>query len=147
WKHRPLPRLLKAFTDREEAERYWQDLESGRRPPPRGLNPFLRMENPKQVLDCLESWGSTYDRSWQVTDLTSFDEPILLDWVPDRYLPPPESQTMPSRKQGQPPYVFRDWFAWWEANVEQMTDVQRARIRQALDKVSFFEVVQTELEA
>jgi hypothetical protein len=67
--------------------------------------------------------------------------------VLDAGLTPPEFQTMPSRKKGQAPYVFRDWFAWWEDHVAQMTDVQRARIRQALDKVSFFEVVETELEA
>jgi hypothetical protein len=147
WNHAAVPRLLHAFADLDEAQHYCEDLESGRRPPPAGLNPFLAMDNPKQALEHLEMWGSTYDRSWQVTDLTSFDEPILLDWVLDSWLTPPEPQTMPSRKPGQPPYVYRDWFAWWEANVGQMTDVQRARIRQALDMVSFFEVVETELEA
>jgi hypothetical protein len=147
WRHAPLRRLVRAFTDREGAQHFCADLELGRRPPPAGLNPFLDMENPKQTLDYLEMWGPTHDRHWQVTDLTSFDEPILHDWVLDTGLTPPEAQTMASKKQGQPPYVFRDWFAWWEAHVAQMTDVQRARIRQALDKVSFFEVVETELEA
>jgi hypothetical protein len=146
YRHALPSRLLRAFTDREEALHFCEDLESGRRPPPVGLNPFQRMENPKQALEYLEMWGSTYHRSWQVTDLTGFDEPILHDWVLDAGLAPPEPQTLPSRKKGQPPYVFRDWFAWWEANVGQMTDLQRARIRQALDKVSFFEVVETELE-
>src|SRR5262249_10205857 len=126
---------------------FCEDLESGRRPPPAGLNPFLRMANPKQALEYLEMWGSTYDRSWQVTDLTSFDEPILHDWVLDAGLTPPEPLTVASRKKGRPPFPSRDWLAWGEGHVEQMTDVQRARIRQALDKVSFFEIVEPELEA
>jgi hypothetical protein len=143
----PLPRLLHAFTDREEARHFCEDLECGRRPPPADLNPFLQLDNPKQAIEYLEAWGSAYNRSWQVTALTSFDEPVLHDWVLDTGLTPPEPQTVPSNKKGQPPYVFRDWFSWWEANVAEMTDLQRARIRQALDKVSFFEVIETELEA
>jgi hypothetical protein len=59
--------------------------------------------------------------------LTSLDEGRLRDWLLDAGLAPPE------------PGV--DWWRWWEWESATMTDVQQAKVWEALDKVRFFPAI------
>jgi hypothetical protein len=58
--------------------------------------------------------------------LSSFDWGRLHDWVLDSGLSPPGPDG--------------DWRKWWEAQSPTLTDLQKAKIWQALDKVRFFRV-------
>jgi hypothetical protein len=60
---------------------------------------------------------------------TSFDEGRLRDWLLDAGLEPPG-------KGGAA------WRAWWDRHSPSMTELQRARVWQALDKIRFFRVVE-----
>jgi hypothetical protein len=122
-------RLMKAFTDPLAAERYRQEVECGIRTPPPQANPFHGFRE----------YFIEGRRLQKLTDLTSFPEPIFADWLMDCNLTPPK---LPS--SGELPR--RDWADWWDANAPRMTDYQRARIWQALDKLRFFEIVETEWE-
>jgi len=62
---------------------------------------------------------------------TSLDEGRLGDWVQDAGLTPPE----PGAKGG--------WRDWWTRIEPTMSDLQRAKVWEALDKVRFFRVVET----
>jgi hypothetical protein len=62
---------------------------------------------------------------------TSLDEGRLHDWVLDLGLEPPE----PGTKAG--------WRTWWDKHHKSMTDLQKAKIWEALDKVRFFRVVES----
>ncbi|MBA4190057.1 MAG: hypothetical protein C0467_18895 [Planctomycetaceae bacterium] len=42
----------------------------------------------------------------------------------------------------EPPAAGIEWDAWWTANREQLSDEQRARVWQAVDKVRFFEITE-----
>lgn len=124
------PRLVKAFIDPIAAETYRSQLERGLRTPPAEANPFLGFrERSEGGLRFVE--GRRFQR---LADLTTLPEPILADWLSECYLTPP------SLKSG------RGWADWWDANAPHMTDYQRARVWQALDKLRFFEVIETELE-
>jgi hypothetical protein len=65
--------------------------------------------------------------------LTSFPEPVFLDWLLDAGLVSPEPDAASGR---------RDWAAWWEAGCGRWSDVRRARVWDGLDKVRFFDVTE-----
>jgi hypothetical protein len=44
------------------------------------------------------------------------------------------------------PYSLRDWDGWWQENAPAMTDDQRAQVWKALDKLEFYEIVETGVE-
>jgi hypothetical protein len=126
----PAPsRLMKAFTDPLAAENYRQEVERGVRTPPSQANPFHGFRESEVEGQQLR----------KLADLTSFPEPIFADWLRDADLTPPK---LPS--SGELP--GGDWADWWDANAPHMTDSQRARVWRALDKLRFFEIVETELE-
>jgi hypothetical protein len=59
---------------------------------------------------------------------TSLDEGRLRDWLLDAGLEPPEAGT--------------PWRQWWDEAEPNMTEVQRSRVWEALDKVRFFRVAE-----
>src|SRR5262245_60248717 len=59
---------------------------------------------------------------------SSLDEGRLRDWVIDAGLTPP-----PAGEKG-------GWRRWWDEHQEGMTDLQKSRVWEALDKVRFFKV-------
>jgi hypothetical protein len=63
---------------------------------------------------------------------SSFDPPRFRDWLLDAGLDPPE----PDQGGGT------DWLAWWDETAPRMTDVQRARVWEGLDRVRFFDLVE-----
>jgi hypothetical protein len=65
-------------------------------------------------------------------DRTSLDEGRLHDWLLDAGLTPPK----PGKKG-------RDWAGWWEKAKRRMTGPRREKVWEALDKVRFFEVVES----
>jgi hypothetical protein len=58
---------------------------------------------------------------------TSFDAGRLHDWALDQGLTPPEDG---------------DWAWWWDAQHPRMTELQRDGMWKALDRLSFYEVVE-----
>ena len=69
----------------------------------------------------------------------SADAAVLLDWLTDAgFAPPP-----PGADEDFPE---RDWVKWWSEALPTWTEEEQARAWKALDRVSFFEVVETELE-
>jgi hypothetical protein len=121
-------RLVKAFLDPVAADDYRQRLERGLATPPAGANPFHGLR---------EEFGVEGRRITCIEDLTSFPEPIFDNWIRDCGLEPPQPVA---------PQQRRDWPAWWDAQVAQMSQAQIARMWQALDQVRFFEIVETNLE-
>jgi hypothetical protein len=63
---------------------------------------------------------------------TSFDPPRFHDWLLDAGLEPPEPA------EGG----VIDWVAWWDRTAPSMTEAQKARVWEGLDKVRFFDLVQ-----
>jgi hypothetical protein len=115
------PRLVKAFTDPLAAEEYRRDLEQG------GLAPPLAAFVVKEYGYC------------GLGNLTSLPEPAFEDWVRDCGLEPPQ-------EAGAGQSTGRDWATWWKETAPRMTPEQRAHVWRALDRIRFFEVVETELE-
>jgi hypothetical protein len=66
---------------------------------------------------------------------TAFDAARLFDWCLDAGLDPP-GVTNDSRV----------WADWWATHHERMTDAQRATVWEALDRVRFFRVVESEAD-
>ncbi len=132
----PGNRYVKAFPTRKVAQAYIDSLHRGEVPPPRGANPFLSFRN---------AANSFSDSPPKLEKLTSFPEPVFLDWVHDLGLTPPPIEKI-KRRYGKKPISLRNWDRWWEETAPAMSDEQRARIWKALDKLTFFEIVQTGLE-
>jgi hypothetical protein len=65
-------------------------------------------------------------------DLTSMPPGVFHDWLADAGIASPLVK----------PFDQAGWFYWWQS--EDLTDEQRARIWQVLDKVQFFTVVPVE---
>jgi hypothetical protein len=66
-------------------------------------------------------------------DLTSFDPPVFLDWLTDANIPHPEGTA-----------EWRDWERWWTAVWPALDNQQRLRLCEALDKFSFYEIVEVD---
>jgi hypothetical protein len=67
----------------------------------------------------------------ELTELTSYPEGVLVDWVQDAGLTPPAA------KRGK-----RDWEAWWDEVAPAAGPDQRAKVWEALDKLRFYHVVE-----
>lgn len=128
-------RLLKSFVDRDRAKEYLSAVSHGDIVLPCELNPFFSFKEQGEYPDDDDYKG--------LAGLTTFDEPIFEDWIRDLGLEPPAAKEI--NPYGEPIF-FADWFAWWEEQSPTMTDYQRAKIWQALDKLDFFEIVETTLE-
>ena len=116
-----VPRVLAAFADPAEAEAYRQHRESTRALPANRVCPF----------HC--------GQSLKLEEVTSLPEPVFLDWLLDAGLTPPPEVATPTGPR-------RYWVPWWAQNLPHMTEAQQAKVWQAMDRVPFFEVVETELE-
>ncbi len=68
----------------------------------------------------------------KLEDLTTMPGGIFHDWLVEADLQPPLVS----------PFDPTVWFQWWRD--EKMTEEQRAKVWQALDKVRFFDVIQLE---
>jgi hypothetical protein len=123
-------RLVKAFTNPIAAENFRRALEQGEVAPPASANPFLGFRR-----DC-----GVEDHVWRgLADLTSLPSPVLADWVSDLGLTPPQTS-------GDGREAGCAWADWWDAHAPHMTPAQRAGLRRVLDRLTFFEVVETELD-
>jgi hypothetical protein len=68
-----------------------------------------------------------------IEDLTHFDADRLHDWILDAGLEPPHSNNAPVRIQ---------WHAWWEEQFPKMSELQRAKMWQAMPKLQFYRVIE-----
>jgi hypothetical protein len=66
-----------------------------------------------------------------VAELSSWPEAVLLDWVQDAGLTPPEP------KEGK-----RDWAAWWQGVAPRAAADQLLKVWEALDRVCFYRVAE-----
>jgi hypothetical protein len=103
---------IKAFLDRITADAYCQSCETAARGP---KNPYMRHPNPFCFGD-------------KLPEQTSLPEGVFRDWLLDAGL--------------QPPRRGRNWKGWWDEEHEAMTDEQRRKVWEALDKVRFYRVVE-----
>ena len=108
---------VKLFADWHRAESFRRQKEQESRAE---VNPFA-YRVPQQPFGepCLE-------------DHTSFDAARFHDWLLDAGLEPPA----PDAKGNA------NWPAWWDERAPHMTDLQKAKVWEALDKVRFYEVVE-----
>jgi len=104
------------FTDRAAAEARHNELEREARAL---LNPFRFVE------------------PYWLHHFTSLDRDELLEAL--RCLAPDTAPPEPH------PYDGYDWLGWWDRNVGRLSDQQREQAWQLLDKVHFYEVVETRL--
>jgi hypothetical protein len=123
-------RLVKAFTDPVAAEHYRQALEHGTTAPPASANPFLGFRREFGVEE--QHWNG-------LADVTSLPPEVLADWVSDLGLTPPQTS-------GDGPETGRAWADWWDAHAPHMTAAHRAGCWRVLDRLRFFEIVETELD-
>ncbi|SRR6266545_4209749 len=133
----PGNRYVKAFTSEKAAKQHIKALQCGEVPPPAGANPFMCFRSAAR--------GGYFSGALpELESLTSFPEPVFLDYVRDLDLtPPPVKKKRPAFEKA---YSLRDWDGWWEENAPHMSDAQRAQIWKALDRLEFYEVVQTAIE-
>jgi hypothetical protein len=130
-RRQPGNRYVKAFISEEAATEYIRALLSGEIPPPLGANPFMGFRRCKSFGDVPE-----------LDSLTSFPEPIFLDYIRDLGIEPPPLAPLKPR-YGDKEIVLRDWDGWWEQHALGMTNEQRSAIWKALDRLDFYEIVQT----
>jgi hypothetical protein len=107
---------------------------------PRSHNPYLRAFATRASADeCCASLDraerlrrevNPFDYGPNLDDCTSFPPPILCDWLLESGLTPPENAW-------EWQYTWRDW---WLVVAERATELQIARIWQAMDKIRFFAV-------
>jgi len=71
-------------------------------------------------------WGT------ELKDWTTFDAPRFRDWLLDAGIEPPKKKNSKAA----------DWQAWWEKGAPKLTDLQRAKVWEALNKVRYYEVVE-----
>jgi hypothetical protein len=132
----PGSRYVKAFTSPRAAREYIEALHRGEVAAPAGANPFMSFRHAARS-------RYFYGDPPELGTLTSFPEPVFLDYVRDLGLTPPPLKEI-KRDYGQP-YSLRDWDGWWEEHAPHLTDDQRARLWKALDRLEFYEIVPTEL--
>jgi hypothetical protein len=138
--------LVRAFTDPATAEEHARYLDR-KGVVPQDVNPFLAVRWPWGRVDSRGRYPAKTYEVLDVTRVTIFPEAILQDWVLDSGLTPPQPITIRwlSQTSGGS-FLVRDWYTWWHDNVKGMTELQRAHVRRALDKVQLFEVVALEME-
>lgn len=124
----PGQRLMKLFLDESEAYDYLDRLQQGRIASPPEANPFLSLGE-----------GGDLD------SLMDMPEPVFLDLLRDLGLEPPVEQEIKPR-HGKP-FVGRDWYGWYRETAPTMDEIQRCRIWQTFDFLSFYEVVEIEVDA
>jgi hypothetical protein len=69
-----------------------------------------------------------------LSDWTSFDGGRLHDWLLDIGLTPPSNKT----REG--------WLQWWQQSHEQMSELQTEQLWQALDRLRFYEVIESPIK-
>lgn len=122
-------RIVRAFVDPIAAEDYRQYLEDGRQAPPRSTNPF-------------KSFPKKYPRFYDgvfvrtMSDITHFSETEFMNYIRECGLAPPEKARL----------TLENWCDWWEQHKAHMTESQRGHLWRALNKIRFFEIVETETE-
>jgi len=72
-----------------------------------------------------------FEHGRKLSDLTHFDAGRLCDWLLDAGLDPPG-----------PKVRIVGWRKWWADTRRGLSDYQRAKVWEALDRVRFFEVVE-----
>ena len=73
-----------------------------------------------------------FDYGATLEELTYLDADRFHDWILDAGLEPP----------AQPEPKCADWIRWWNEQCPAMTELQRAKMWQALAKVRFYRVVE-----
>jgi hypothetical protein len=138
-------RLVKAFAGRPRAEHCRAALDNDF-VPPITTNPFRVFQFWQHNMGRLHLTGPVSETT-VLAELTSFPDEIFCDWILDCGLTPPARVShAPPRHSNWKPLTFRNWFRWWQDNAPRMDDYQRRKVRQALDRLHFFEVVEIELE-
>jgi hypothetical protein len=74
-----------------------------------------------------------FDYCSTLDDCTSFHPNVLRDWLLDAGLTPPT----PTSKND-----LKTWKVWWNRSNKTMTEQQRAKVWEALDRFCFFEVIE-----
>ena len=74
-----------------------------------------------------------FEHCEKLADCTTFPPEVLHDWLLDAGLTTPA----PGSKD-----ELKAWKAWWGKSKKTMTEAQRAKVWEALDRFRFFEVVE-----
>jgi hypothetical protein len=124
----------RGFTSHKAAETYRQKLEAAIRAKLRPTdNPFV-------------AWapaGLPRPPAPALGELTSMPEPVFLDWLRDHGLTPPE----PGRRRKEKEATGdRGWSRWWTGNAKKMTEYQIAKVWEALDRIHWYVIVETDAE-
>jgi hypothetical protein len=103
---------VKAFTDLTTADAFCTSCEGAARGP---KNAYMRHPNP-------------FCFGGKLKEQTSLPEGVFRDWLLDAGLTPLRAS--------------HDWKGWWDRQQEKMTEEQRRKVWEALDKVRFYRVVE-----
>jgi hypothetical protein len=128
---------VRAFASREEAEEHC-----------RGLN--LAAAEANQPFQHGRRWGQSFP---SLDDFTSMSTGDFFAWLEQEGIEPPEGQKAAWQKWTNEPEASRRfnsdsyaaWQSWWDGP-SVLTDGQRARILEKLDKVRYYEVVEVEAD-
>jgi hypothetical protein len=106
----------RGFTDRAAAERFRDERERAARVSWRDFWVFYT---------CPEIPG--------LYGLSSFDWPVLFNWLLDAgILPPPDED----------PKASQAWRDWWNGCARSLTELQRARLFEGLDRFHFYDIIE-----
>ena len=97
-------------------------------------DPDRAEEHRRQLDQKARSGVNPFRCGTRMTDWSSLDADRLHDWVLDLGLTPPP-------RKGKGTEAAR-WRPWWDANEAKMTDLQRDRMWEALDRVRFYQVAE-----
>jgi hypothetical protein len=111
-------RVEKAFTRRDDAERFREERDRWARQHRRDAHPFYLPGGEWLALEAV----------------TSFDEPVFRDYLRDLGLEPPTRESSDR------------WPLWWVQVWQGMDDFTRARFWEALDLYSFYEILEVPCE-
>jgi hypothetical protein len=118
-------------------ERDWEDPEWLFCPDPEAGAPVKAFTDPnaaetfRRTLERQARAGrNPFQHGHELADLTSLPEGPLRDWLLDAGLTPPNGDLSPVVLSG-----------WWDHHAEGMTELQRDRVWEALERLRFYTVV------
>ncbi|MGF1582474.1 MAG: hypothetical protein ACFCD0_24380 [Gemmataceae bacterium] len=129
---------LYQFESQIVAEAHLREMQSEGFVPPQHLNPFRYYAE----MDISEQKRTSGSMGYELSDVTSFPEPIFSDWLLEAGINP----TLPTLDPWYSAYPLRSWVAWYDNLAPTLTETQIRKIWKVLDKINHIVIEEIEVE-